>query len=111
MTISERIKRFNDEDMVVIGNIVSNFKGTEMNELLSVVTDQQIMAELSDIGTKENSDKRIGRLEGIRMVMVAFETYENFKDQVLARLKEEEKEQLPMEEPPIKLGGGVSDAR
>ncbi len=106
MTIKERITRFNDEDMVYIGNIVTNFKGTEMSDLLSVVTDQQIMAELSDIGTKENSDKRIGRLEGIRMVMLALENYELFKEQVLARKKEEEKDKSPLEEPPIKLGGG-----
>lgn len=106
MTIKERIARFNDDDMVVIGNLISNFRGTEMADLLAVVTEQQIMAELSDIATKENSDKRIGRLEGIRLVMVAFETYENFKEQVLARRKEEEKEKSPMEEPVIKLGGG-----
>ena len=107
MTIKERIARFNDEDMVVIGNLVTNFRGTEMSDLFSVVTEQQIMAELSDIGTKENSDKRIGRLEGIRMVMLCFENYENFKDQVLARKKEEEKEKSPMEEPGIRTGGGV----
>jgi hypothetical protein len=106
MTIKERISRFNDEDIVVIGSIFSNFRGTEMYDLLSYVTEQQIMAELSDIGNKENSEKRLGRLEGIRLVMVALENYEMFKEQVLARRREEEKEKTPMEEPQIKSGGG-----
>lgn len=106
MTILERIKRFNDEDMIFIGNLITNFHGTEMSDLLSVVTEQQIMAELSDIGTKENSDKRIGRLEGIRAVLLALESYETFRNQIIAQKKAEEKEVSSLEEPHIRLGGG-----
>jgi len=106
LSVKERLNRFNEEDIVFIGNLYSDFKGSDMYQLLSAVTENQIMAELSDMGSKENSDKRIGRLEGIRAVLTAFETYEKFRDQVLAQKKEEEKEKTPLEEPAIRQGGG-----
>ena len=108
MTIQERCYRFDDEDKVYLGNIITNFKGTEMYDLLLAVTTNIIMAELANQSdAKESSESQLGRLKGVRSVITAFDTYEAFRDMVMRAIKEKDSEVIPTEEPVIKSGGGA----
>jgi hypothetical protein len=76
MKIKERLERYNEEDVVIIGNLVEKHLRGEFGELfystIENLSEMELQNSRNQVGT---SDKVLGRLEAYNTIVADFKGY------------------------------------
>ena len=88
MKISERLLRSDDEDIILLGNVIEQGLNSEFGQItLQILSNFKSMWIQNSIGTGENSDQLLGRLQAIESIIGDLKGF----------IEERNRLQLPME--------------
>lgn len=90
MTIEERIKRHEREDIIYIGQLAEQILASEMGSLLYALTSGRIATEASTAHQVGSAERVLGRIEAYQKLVNDLEQYVVDKDKLLQVHREEE---------------------
>ncbi len=92
MTIEERIVRRNQEDIIEIGSALENFYNSEAGTIVRAMANAITMEQFINIEDNITpSDKRLGRAEGINILVHRIELAIDDMRRLNVEIKEEQK--------------------
>lgn len=76
MEILDRLKDPNEKDLIYFGDLIHEFKKTEVGVLIEQVIMNKILNELAVKGKDEDAAEVLGKLRGFRDVLSEIESFE-----------------------------------